>query len=523
MKAPRNLLLVIGIVLVIMGGVMARSALMMALDIDLATATGPQLPPDDPRAVADFEARREGLTLQEQLALARRMGLVATAAKIDAEIDRQREPVRLAAAGGSVLLLAFAAMFVFRKALRTNHEESGLLDVPEDAFRIHRQADPHLSHPALIHFMHALIQRATLASVGLEPWEPLQPFIDPRARQAIEDQNSHIRTIGEITVGDIVLTLADRGTTTCLDAEFRGYQQQEMVDGSIRLTSFEGRWRLRRPVDARSLPAKAMLYLGCPECGTPLSPKRNPCEHCGHTIPREQKPWRLEEILEHEAMPIAPPPLNAALKSAWSKAPLLRDGRLDDDLADYKAAVPDFDMESFLHRVVGVFQAVQGAGRSGQWMNLLPMCTQATHDAIRSYQESFRYMGQRHVKDQVEIGRIELARIERDPAYTWITIRIWWTAVECIVDAHDRVADDIGPTRIEMSEYWTFQRTGPSGSPGAIDACPSCGGALDQIDEDGVCGSCSKWLCDGAYSFVLARRETVPGYDNRRRARTLDS
>lgn len=140
-----------------------------------------------------------------------------------------------------------------------------------------------------------------------------------------------------------------------------------------------------------------------------------------------------------------------------------------------------------------------------------PYETDALFQQHRFWIERYQRQRLRNVLEDVEIQKDRLVRIEQDPWFDVITLRIWCSMRDSTVDRDGAaVAGDSEQPRL-FSEYWTFIRRTGVETGGKEGSCPSCGAGI-QVSMAGVCESCQTKVTTGAFGWVLALIEQDEAY-----------
>lgn len=180
---------------------------------------------------------------------------------------------------------------------------------------------------------------------------------------------------------------------------------------------------------------------------------------------------------------------------------------LSEDLASLKSKDPNFNEQMFLDRAQASFFALQKA-----WMdrNLEPARIYMSDGIYHRWKNQIDAMiaaHKRNVLDNLVIGGVQLVKVQTDPNYDAITVRIDASAADYEVD--DTTANKViygSRDSKPFTEYWTFIRSGAArtkaGEGAEITQCPNCGAPL-SINESGVCSYCKATVTSGQFGWVL--------------------
>lgn len=180
---------------------------------------------------------------------------------------------------------------------------------------------------------------------------------------------------------------------------------------------------------------------------------------------------------------------------------------LTDDLAALQAKDPNFNQQMFLDRAQAAFFILQKA-----WMdrNLEPARVYMSDGIYRRWKTQVDAMiaaHKRNIMDDLVIGGAQVVKVQTDPNFDSITVRIDASAADYEVD--DTTSNKViyGSRRSQpFTEYWTFIRSGAArtkaGEGAEVTQCPNCGAPL-SINESGVCSYCKATVTSGQFGWVL--------------------
>jgi hypothetical protein len=180
---------------------------------------------------------------------------------------------------------------------------------------------------------------------------------------------------------------------------------------------------------------------------------------------------------------------------------------LTEDLAALQAKDPNFNQQMFLDRAQAAFFALQKS-----WMdrNLEPARVYMSDGIYHRWKTQIDAMIAAHKKnmlDNLVIGGVHIVKVQTDPNFDTITVRIDASAADYEVD--DTSANKViyGSRQSQnFTEYWTFIRSGAArtkaGEGAEVTQCPNCGAPL-SINESGVCSYCKATVTSGQFGWVL--------------------
>jgi hypothetical protein len=119
--------------------------------------------------------------------------------------------------------------------------------------------------------------------------------------------------------------------------------------------------------------------------------------------------------------------------------------------------------------------------------------------------DRYRRDGLRNVLEGIRIERVEPCRVERDPWFEAVTVRLFVTMFDYTVDRHAAVVGGCRETPRSFSEYWTIVRRIGAKPPKTDDpsSCPSCGSPM-RLDAAGICPACNSHVAGGEFDWVAS-------------------
>jgi hypothetical protein len=180
---------------------------------------------------------------------------------------------------------------------------------------------------------------------------------------------------------------------------------------------------------------------------------------------------------------------------------------LTEDLAALQAKDPNFNQQMFLDRAQAAFFALQKS-----WMdrNLEPARVYMSDGIYHRWKTQIDAMIAAHKKnmlDNLVIGGVQIVKVQTDPNFDTVTVRIDASAADYEVD--DTTANKViygSRQNQNFTEYWTFIRSGSArtkaGEGAEVTQCPNCGAPL-SINESGVCSYCKATVTSGQFGWVL--------------------
>jgi len=379
-----------------------------------------------------------------------------------------------------------------------------------------RERDPGLSLPVLVDTI-VLVHRRSLAALCSGAWEPLAPFVDPRARERLRIAHDGITAIDDVVVGGVrILKVEQRGAHDHLTVHVQSTRTETRA-GTERRVEVHEQWTFRRSRGAVSLPPGAIERLGCPSCGAAVEvTNMGACRNCDTPITAGQLQWQAVFVALASRSPAVVPDIGWTVGGEESSVnvPMAQDPNLASEMRSLHARHEDFDAELFGKRVTLVYERLQEAWSTARWERARPYVTDRMFQTLRFTLERYARQGLRNQLTDVRLLRVRMVKVDVDAWFESITVRIWGSMRDAVVDAKGNVIGGNDKVARSFSEYWTFTHSAgsPGGTHGDRDACPSCGAPLDQVNQAGICGYCDTKIVSGKFDWVLSRIDQPEAY-----------
>jgi ribosomal protein L37AE/L43A len=270
--------------------------------------------------------------------------------------------------------------------------------------------------------------------------------------------------------------------------------------------------RFERPVGVASREPEKVYSLGCPACGASQElTLRGTCASCGTAIGGGELDWQLTHIKTLARTDVGEGVISQAAE-VGTNLPTVVDPRLKSRWRALTARDPQLTKELLLARFKMIFVAIQKGWTTQDAGMIRPHELDTLYDMHVYWLARFKEERIRNVLENLKVKRIELAKIDHDAWYDAVTVRIRAQVDDFYVDAEGNpLAGEAGR---EFTEYWTFiRRSGRQyGVPRAKLECPSCGAALDKVNQAGICEYCGNKVVTGDFDWVLATIEQDEEY-----------
>jgi predicted lipid-binding transport protein (Tim44 family) len=378
-----------------------------------------------------------------------------------------------------------------------------------------KAADVGFSLPVFLDYAQLLHRRATEAAVQ-GTWEPLAPFVSVLARQQLEASMSGVDDVREVVAGGVQLTKIERDGERFVVRVVIQNSRRETREHRTSYVYLEEQWTLARLASATSKPPEDVARMGCPSCGSAIDTDRQGrCRVCETPIVEGLLQWRAETVVVPQRRRVEPPAVG--FTSGGTEPGVHQPTVLDPDLgAQYRAfrgRHPGFTPEEFQRRVEGIYMDLQKAWSEARFETARPHVTDTLYQTLRFHLEQYAEHGLRNELRDVKLLRQEIVKVQMDAWYEAITVRVYGSMKDTMVDRTGKVVGGNTTTDRIFSEYWTFLRALGSGDTvHDTRSCPSCGAALDRVSQAGVCGYCDSKITTGRFDWVLSRIDQAEVY-----------
>jgi len=274
------------------------------------------------------------------------------------------------------------------------------------------------------------------------------------------------------------------------------------------------RWTFARNAEVRTRPPKVRAFV-CPNCGAPWqaqdSAGTQACAYCGEVVDNGRFDWQVAGIELASADP-RPPTLTKEVPERGTDLPTYHASDLAGQWQSLVTADPAFDQELFLGRLALVYGELNKRWTENDLRPVRGYLSDGLYDYLSYWMTAYAEQGLRNMLVDMRIQKKELAKITRDRWYDAITVRIWATGKDYVVDRADKVVRGSKHRERPYSEYWTFIRSSARHGKSTVEPkCPNCGGPL-SISMAGACEHCGAHLTTGEFDWVLSKIEQDDTY-----------
>lgn len=385
---------------------------------------------------------------------------------------------------------------------------------PSDPLDVIAAEDTGFSRPVLFDHLQ-LVHRRALEAAATGSWDALVPFVAKEARDQLSAEHPGITRIDQVVLAAIRVESASVASTkyrgdAAIDVRFTGSRVHHRADGTEQRVYVEDVWTLTRAAGARSLAPDVVRRMGCPSCGAAIvTDPLGKCRQCGVPIADGRLQWQVRAVrIAAGPRAITPPDVSHSPggQEAGYRVGTVVNPAIAARMRELQGRHADFAWKDFEDRARAIFLALQQSWSDGKWEGARPYVTDTLFDTLLFWMDGYKRAGQRNKLTDVRVERLQVANVAIDAWYESITVRVWASMKDFVIDANGNVVGGNAKVDRSFSEYWTFIRAaGKGGAVKPVHACPSCGAALDRIGQNGVCGYCDTNITTGDFDWVLAR------------------
>ena len=363
-----------------------------------------------------------------------------------------------------------------------------------------RQADPDFSEPLFLDFVAALVARA-VAVVGTPRLVEVERYLaSPQALLPFGEGGWQ-----EVVVGSTELAAVAVAPDATRISVGVALGASNGVGGRWWRTS----WTFTRAAGVRSKGPGEITRLACPSCGSAAERRDDgACSNCGQRPAPGEAAWAVAGVTVLAVEERPPVTLGGYAQEVGTDLPTIRSPTVAADLAALGATFPGFEWPAAERRFTEVFLALQRAWSARDLPAIRPLATDAVFATWRYWVEAYRAAALQNRLTDVQVTRLDPARVTLDRFYAAVTVRIFASMVDQTVDAAGRVVGGAAAPRV-FTEYWTFVRTRSAATERV--SCPSCGAAL-AAGQVGLCPYCGSLVGAGAFDWILSRIDQDEDY-----------
>jgi len=369
--------------------------------------------------------------------------------------------------------------------------------------------DPNFSRVLFVDFVNSLYVKFYMFHNDKKEFNTILPFFNKAILDEVIKSNKKIK-INEIVIGNIDIELVMRNAENTQITTLISSNYTAIINGKTIRFIVSERWMFERQNGVMSAEPEKLQKLSCPNCGAPAHfTDAGECEHCGTLIVPGQKQWVVQNRAVIFSQTIKTNALLSYAPEVGTNYPTITSNTVENEkqqFANNHNTTWDHYWSIFYHNIASkYFYEIYEHWSDLKWEKVRHLLTDRLWESYLFWIKQYKEYGYRNMLDETKISKMHVAKIEIDKFYEAITVRIFASTKDYVVNKEGKVVAGNNKTPRVFSEYWTFiRRIGVEKDDYDMKSCPNCGAPLDKMGQDGVCEYCSTKVTTGNFSWVLA-------------------
>lgn len=385
-----------------------------------------------------------------------------------------------------------------------------------------RNIDPDFSQVGFEDFAFRLFATAHRNRANAPQRATLAPYVSLAARQQLGERESgpvQSVVVGAMRVVGISLPApTDEGApATRIAIEFEANVTSGPASAMQTAFSVET-WHFSRAATARSKPPKLgqqTEVLPCPNCGAPWAATATgtqTCAACGEVVDNGRFDWVVDTIFVN-SIQARPPTLTANVQERGTDLLTYRQPEFPTVLRQLSQEDPTVNISEIQARLTMIYDRLNKAWSADDLTPVRGLLSMSQYDSLQYWLDAYGKQDLRNQLLDMHITNLESCKLLRDRYFDALTIRIWATGKDFVVNrSSSRVVTGSKTKDRAYSEYWTLIRAHGAKGPAKADAtCGHCGAEL-KINAAGACEYCGSALTSGDFDWVLSKIEQDDSY-----------
>jgi uncharacterized Zn finger protein (UPF0148 family) len=383
-----------------------------------------------------------------------------------------------------------------------------------------RRVDPDFSQIVFEDFVFRLFSTAHRARHSPEALAAIAPYVGAKARRSLADRDPIGVPVKQVIVGALRVVHATVPNRPAMADEtpdlVRLSVELEANVATAEKTYFSVEtWQLVR--DARQLtkPPGSQNTFPCPNCGAPwksTDTATQTCASCGQVVDNGRFDWVVEAITL-ESIDERPPTLTTDVPERGTELETYKAPNVDKVYAALKKTDPTVDQHGLNARIALIYKDLGEAWSKNDIAPVRGLVSDGLYDYLDYWVTAYKQQGLRNLMRDTKITRSELAKVVSDRWYDAVTMRIWATGLDYVIDEKSgRVVRGSKRKPRPYSEYWTLIRSSQRKGPTVTSrTCGNCGAPLD-VTMAGACTHCGAHVTGGEFDRILSKIEQDDSY-----------
>ncbi|MCE9576280.1 MAG: TIM44-like domain-containing protein, partial [Deltaproteobacteria bacterium] len=352
---------------------------------------------------------------------------------------------------------------------------------------------------------------------GTPQLDALAPYVAEGARAMLAQREPQGATVSRVIVGAqrIARVEPEGNAQQRIVVEYEANYTTLTKAGEARTWYTVEQWTFARAAGARSKPPRAGRDFPCPNCGAPWQSVdaggAQVCAYCNEVVDNGRFDWTVDAIALRHADP-RPPTVTNEVPERGDDVPTYTSATLSRDWQSLANADPAVTKDVLVQRGRLIYDALTAAWATNDLKPARGFLSDGLYDYLGYWIETYRAQGLRNELVDMRITRTSLVKVTRDRYFDAVTLRIWATGKDYVVDRSGKTVRGSRNRERAYSEYWTFIRSAARRGPVVTtSACSNCGAPL-AVAMTGACEHCGVHLTGGEFDWVLSKIEQDDTY-----------
>ncbi len=371
-----------------------------------------------------------------------------------------------------------------------------------------KQIDPNFSKVLFLDFVSSVYMKY-YSLFGKSEFKNLSPYFDS-AEIASSRNLRNQQNVNEIVIGNMRISeINNLQTVTGISVDIEANYTLEQHGKKTRYSVVE-RWYFNKNSGVLSQEPDKMRKLVCPNCAAPANfNDQADCESCGTTILNGTMQWYVkkhkvlsQEVFKTKGLVHYEQERGTGLQTIYQTG----FNTISADFANRHNIDWNTWRVSFSNELVSIyFNKIYEAWSENNLNSVRNLITDRLHESFLFWIGAYKKVGITNKSEDIKISNIQFVKIDTDKFYESVTVRIYASSLDYVVDKQGKVKGGSNKRHRSFSEYWTFiRRNGVEKDAYDFSTCPNCGAPADKMGQAGVCEYCGTKISTGDFSWVLA-------------------
>lgn len=379
------------------------------------------------------------------------------------------------------------------------------VDMTLDAFKAQ---DPNFSKVLFLEFVSSLYHKYYhLQSSG--DFSTIAPFVDENIIQVIKNQKIK-RNVNEIVIGNLnISNISFLQNLISIVVDIDANYTVSINGKSTRFITTE-RWLFNRKSGVLSKEPETMRNLACPNCGASADfTNAGQCSHCQTFITKGDLQWFMKDRKVIYQQAFQTNSLLTYAEEVGTNFPTIYHPSLQQKIQQFEQ-MHNVQWGTYWNNfqtntVKAFFLNIYSAWTRQRWDETRHLISDRLWESNQYWQDAYKRENYINKLDNINITKIDLAKIETDKFYEAVTVRIFANCFDYVTDRSGKVLAGSNKRLRYYTEYWTFvRRTGVEKETFDLKTCPNCGAPADKMGQAGKCEYCNTKVTSGDFSWVLS-------------------